>query len=567
MIDRSAFRGTASVMARRCLATLAVAAATLGCSGNIGSSGPGTDQPTPPGGGGGGVNPPTPADYVPEQGSLRRLTVPQLTNTLADLFGGNMTVSTQFEADTPLSGFASIGAARVQLSASFVEQLESASMEAAHKALSDATGRTALIGCTPAGVTDDACTSQFISKFGRRAWRRPLTAEEVNRYAGVVKNAQTTVNDYFGGLEYGVAGLLQSPNFIYRMEMAPSNAGGKVAFDDYQLATRLSYFLWNTTPDNALLDAADAKQLTKAGGLATQAQRLLASPRAATAMQTFFTEFYRLGDLDHLAQLPSVYPQVSTGTLGASMRDETLAFLNDLAFVRKGDFRNIFDARTTFVNAELAKLYGFPAGTATGKTSVPAMQPSTSLRAGLLGQASFLSINSQSTRSSPTRRGKFIREMMLCQQVPAPPPDGVPAFPEMSPGTTRDRLTQHRTDPVCASCHSFIDPVGLGLENFDGIGAQRMTEAGKAIDASGELDGTKFTGPLDLAAAVKNHPNSAACVASNMFRYMVGHVETTGEMPAVAQLQKAFASNGYQFQTLLENVIGSPAFVYAAKPQ
>lgn len=440
-------------------------------------------------------------------------------------------------------------------------------MEAAGKALGPmAAGRAALVGCTPAGVTDDACVSSFLKKFGRRAWRRPLTDQEVMRYAAIAKDAQTTLMDFYGGLQYAVAGLLQSPNFIYRVEMAPTSAGGKVPFDDYQLATRLSYFLWNTMPDDMLLDAADAKQLTK-GGLAAQAQRLVASPRAATAMKTFFTELYRLGDLDNLVQLPSVFPQVKTGTLGASMRDETLSFLTDLAFGRKGDFRDAFDSRSTFVNKEMASLYGFPASTATGTNSVAAMQPASSLRAGLLGQASFLSINSQSTRSSPTRRGKFIREMMLCMQVPSPPPDGVPAFPETAPGTTRDRLTQHRTDPVCAACHAFIDPVGLGLENFDGIGAQRTMENGKPIDASGSLDGTNFTTPMDLATAVRNHPNSANCLASNLFRYTVGHVETTGEQPAVAQLQKAFSTNGYKFESLIEGMIANPAFTYAAKPQ
>ncbi|HVR63064.1 MAG TPA: DUF1592 domain-containing protein [Polyangia bacterium] len=564
-------------MARRALvmlaamagATAGTATAFSGCSGNIGPTmttgsapvGNPTQMPGPP-------NVQAPADYVPEQGSLRRLTIPQLTNTLADLFGGNMTVTTQFESDTPLSGFASIGAARVQLSAQFVEQLEAASMQVATNALgSAATGRAALVGCTPAGVTDDACTSQFISKFGRRAWRRPLTTDEVTRYTAVANGAQTTLGDFFEGLQYAVMGLLQSPYFIYRLEMAPTSANGKVPFDDYQLATRLSYFLWNTTPDDQLLDAADAHQLTKADGLTAQAQRLLASPRAASAMKTFFTEFYRLGDLDNLPQLPTVFPQVKTGTLGASMRGETLAFLTDLAFGRKGDFRDIFDSRSTFVNAELASLYGLPAGTVTGTGFVPVTQPASSLRAGVLAQASFLSINSQSTRSSPTRRGKFIREMVLCQQVPSPPPQGVPAFPEMAAGTTRDRLTQHRSDAVCATCHAFIDPVGLGLENFDGIGAQRTMENGKPIDASGSLDGVNFMGPMDLAAAVRNHPNSANCVASNMFRYVVGHVETMGEAPAVTQLQKAFSDSGYQFQSLIQGMLANPAFVYAAKPQ
>jgi hypothetical protein len=568
MIDRSAFRGTASVMARWCLTTVALAAAAVGCSaGEIGgsSSGPG---PTPTGGnsGNGGTTPPPPANFVAEQGGLRRLTIPELRNAVSDLFGANMTLTTQFEPDTALSGFASIGAARVQLSASFVEQLEAAAMDVSGRVMSDTAGRAALVGCMPAGTTDDACTGQFLKKFGRRVWRRPLTDAEVTRYVGVANNAQTTVADFYQGLRYAIAGLLQSPNFIYRMEIgANPAANGQLAFDDYQLATRLSFFLWNSIPDDTLLDAADAHQLTKSGGLMTQAQRLLASPRAANAMQTFFTELYRLSDLDNLPQLDTIFPQVKSNTLGASMRDETLKFLNDLAFTRKGDFRDIYSANTTFVNAEMAKLYGLPSPT-TGTTSMPVTLPAASLRTGLLGQASFLAGNSQPNRSSPTKRGKFIREMMLCSPVPAAPPD-VPKFPEDAPGTTRQRLTQHRTDPYCKSCHEAMDPIGLGLENFDGIGAFRTAEAGQPIDASGTLDGVDFSGPVQLGTALRNHPNSANCLAMNMYRYAVGHVETPGETPAITALEKAFSDNGFHFQSLLEGVVNSPGFVYAAKPQ
>ncbi|HEX3698471.1 MAG TPA: DUF1592 domain-containing protein [Polyangia bacterium] len=573
MIDRSAFRGTASVMARWSLTTLALAAAAVGCSGEIGTSmgggsgTPGSGNGTGNGGNGGpGMPPPAPANFVAEQGGLRRLTVPELRNSVTDLFGGGMTISTQFEPDTALSGFASIGAARVQLSAAFVEQLEAASLEVAHKALSDVTGRATLIGCTPAGTTDDTCTSQFIRTFGRRVWRRPLTDDEVSRYAGVAKGAQTALANYFSGLEYAVAGLLQSPYFIYRMELgaAPTGNATQVAFDDYQMATRLSYFLWNTTPDDALLDAADAHQLTKSAGLTAQAQRLLASPRTSAAMQTFFTELYRLGDLDTLAQQPAIFPEVSP-TLGASMRDETLKFLTNIAFTTKGDYRDIYTSTNTFVNAEMAKLYGMTAPGA-GTTSVAATYPASSLRSGLLGQASFLAGNSQPTRSSPTKRGKFIREMMLCQQITAPPAN-VPAFPETMPGTTRQRLTQHRTDPSCAACHSLMDPVGLGLENFDGIGAFRTMEAGQPIDASGNLDAATFTGPVGLATAVRNHSQTPVCLASVMYRYAVGHVDTDGEKPAIDALVKAFSGDGYHFSALLEGMVNSPGFIYAAKPQ
>jgi hypothetical protein len=276
-------------------------------------------------GAGGVVVPPPPPGFTPQSAGLRRLTLPQYANSIHDLLGAKINVPTDFEPDTALSGFASIGAARVSFSAHIVEQFETAALDISKQALTDMTGRAALIGCTPSGATDEVCTKQFIQKIGRRAWRRALTDAEVTSYAGVAKNAQTVVNDFYGGLQYALAGIIQSPHFLYREELGspdPSDAT-RVVFDDHELATRLSYFLLNSTPDDQLLDAADGHALTQAGGLVSQATRLLASDRLPVAMQSFFTELYRLGELDGLLQLSSVYPLMSP-TLGASFREETL---------------------------------------------------------------------------------------------------------------------------------------------------------------------------------------------------------------------------------------------------
>src|SRR5258708_600197 len=292
-----------------------------------------------------------------------------------------------------------------------VEEFETAALDIAKQALSDAPRAAALVGCNPTAATDDACTQAFIKKFGRRAWRRPLTDAEVTTYAGVAKTVQTGMKSYFGGLTYALAGLLQSPNFLYREEWGqpdPAKAG-RMIFNDYELATRLSFFLWNTTPDDALLDAADAHQLTQPAGFTAQVQRLLKSPRAATGIQTFFSEYYRLADLDSLQQLPTVFPQ-KTDTLGPAMRQETLRLLTDIIVTRAGDFREAFDSSSAFVNAGLAKLYGLPA--VTGTDFIQAMLPATGVRAGYLGHGSLLALNAHANIGSPTERGKFIREML-----------------------------------------------------------------------------------------------------------------------------------------------------------
>jgi hypothetical protein len=445
-----------------------------------------------------------------------------------------------------------------------VEQFETAALDIAKQALANTPARATLVGCVPAGITDDTCTRHFVQNFGRRAWRRPLIEEEVVQFIGIAKGAQTALGDFFGGLQYALAGVLQSPHFLYREELGSPDPmqPTRLVFSDHELATRLSFFLWNTTPDDLLLDAADARQLTQGDGLAAQAQRLLASDRVASAMQTFFSEFYRLGELDDLALLSSIFPQM-TASIGPAMRTETLRFLNEIAFVRGADFREIFDERSTFVNRELATLYGLPPPA--GADFAAVTLPDTGMRAGILGHAAVLSVSSQPNRSSPTRRGKFIREMMLCQSIPAPPPDVTP-FPDAAPGTAREKLTTHASNPGCSACHQVMDPIGLGLENFDGIGAFRTTDGDRVIDASGELDGVQFTGPRGLATALKNHPNTPACIARNLYRYAVAHVETAGEEPAIATLATTFEENGFRFRSLIGGVIESPGFVYAAKP-
>jgi hypothetical protein len=548
----------------------AALAATLlaGCSGVIGTAGNGSD-PAGPGGtsggllGGGGA--PPPSSFRPAPATLRRLTVAQYQNSVRDLLGGAITTPTDLEPDSSISGFASIAAARVAVSAHATEQFETAALALSHQALADAATRASLVKCSPTGPTDAACASQFVTSVGRRAWRRPLTPDEVSRYAGIATTAGGVLKDFYNGLEYALAGLLQSPHFLYREELgAPDPADpSRRLFQGYELATRLSYFLWNTTPDDALLDAAAAGKLAPDAGLRAEADRLLDSPRAHDATQSYFGELLHLADLDDLPQLPSVFPQMSA-TLGASMRNETLRVLDDIAMNGDNDFRQLFDSRSTFVNGELAKLYGLPSpgGTDLVKTTLP----DSGNRAGLLGQASFLALNAHADSSSPTRRGKFIREVILCQAIPPPPPNVDTKLPaDMAGGaqrTLRQKLEVHRQVASCASCHGVMDPIGLGLENFDGIGAYRTTEVGQTIDASGDLDGVAFQDARSLGTALKNHPSLGACAARSVFRYATGHVEIDSEEVLISALATKLSTDGYRFRSLLVALVSSAGFRY-----
>jgi hypothetical protein len=533
------------------------AGATGGTTGAAGSTNP-PPSTTPP-----------PAMFKPAPAGLRRLTIAQYRNSVADLLGPGVTVPADFEPDTALSGFASIGAAALSLSPRIVEQFETAALSVAKQALSNTTTRAALVGCNPpaATVTDDACVSAFIAKLGRRAWRRPLAADEVAAYVKLVNGIQTSTKSFFGGLEYGLAGLLMSPNFLYRVELGAPLAGNAamLAFDDYELATRLAYFLWNTTPDDALLDAAAAHQLSMGNGFEAQVARLVGSPRAGTGTRTFFGEYYQLEAMDDLPQLPSVFP-LKTATLGPAMREETLRFVAEVAGPT-GDMRALFDSPTTFVNGELAKLYGITG--VTGADFVKTTLPATGLRVGYLGQGSFLALNAHSNVGSPTYRGKFIREMLMCQTVP-PPPMNIPPLPEDMPGaapqTMRQKLAVHRAVEPCKTCHTLMDPPGLAFENFDGLGAFRTMDAGQVIDASGDLDGMPFKNARELATLLRNNPRTMDCLARNMYRYATGHVETAGEQPAIQQIAQGFKDGSYQFGALVNSVVKSAGFVMAAPP-
>ena len=559
--------------ARPASAIWLVTALASACSGSIepgARSSSGSGPPPPPGGdprGGAAapsLPPPAQAMFKPGPASLRRLTQPQYANSIRDLLGEDVNVPGGFEADTVLSGFASIGAALTTVSSSAAEKYEAAAMTIAEQVLGDPARRSRVVGCTPAGPGDEACARSFMASFGRRAWRRPLSTEEIDRYVALAKQAGTSLNDGWKGLTYALAGVLQSPNFLYRVELGTAVPGmaNVRAFDDWELATRLSFFLWNTTPDDALLDAAQNKKLT-AGGLRQQALRLLDSPRARVAVKAFFHELLRLDGTEDLEQSPANFKEV-TATLGAAMREETLRFLEDVVLSPAGDFRQAFDAPSTFVNKELATLYGLPAPAGTDFQKVAL--PDDGLRLGLLGQSSFLALNAHETTTSPTRRGKFVRESVLCHEIPAPPPDVDASLPPDPPGggprTMRERLAVHN-GPTCTPCHERMDPIGLAFENFDAIGKFRSQDAGKPIDASGDIDGVTFKGPRELGAVLRAHPDLETCLVRSVYRYAMGHIETADQEVLI----KHIASNLPQEQrwkSLLLDMVDSPGFRTAA---
>ena len=519
---------------------------------------PDTTEPPPP---------PEYPDLEPGGTSMRRLTQTQLRNVIYDLFGEEIVIPPIAEPDVEIGGLLSVGASSTTYGARGVESLEDASFAIAEQAMRNEDIRDAIVPCSPTDTVDSACAEQFIAEFGRMAWRRSLSSDEVARIVGIADTAAAELDDFHEGLGYAIAAILQSPNFVFRIELGePSPDGAGRRFTDLELASRLSFFLWNTGPDQELLDAAEAGELSTDEGLRAQAERLLASPRARLAMRNFFSEFLELHELDHLAKDPALFEHYST-LLGPDAAEETLLLLEHIVFDAESDYRDLMTTRETFVNPRLSSLYGIPAPVPDGFGYVEL--PEDGGRAGLLGHASMMSLHAHPVSSSATLRGVWVRTVLLCQQIPPPPVNVDTSIPEPSgeAPTLRDRVAEHLENPACAGCHNLTDPIGLGLENFDGIGRWRDLDNGVEIDASGQLDGVDFADAVELGHAIRDHEDFAACLVQTLTRYATGRVEERDERPVLDVLSEQFAAHEYRVQPLLMEIVMSPFFREAGEPR
>ena len=536
--------------------------------------GPGGAPSDPPAGGSDSGAPPPPftappvledPNFAPAAARLVRLTRAQYETTLRALFWPDLVVPADLENDTPLHGFTTIGGSELTVSPRAAEQFEAAAADVARQFVADPARRVGFTGCEPT-LGDDTCARTFLTGFLRRAFRRAVDAEEVEAFVALTRQVGETLRDPWQGLAQGVSAALQSPDLLYRVEVGepdPDRAGGR-RHTGFEMASRLSYFLWNGPPDDALLDAAEQGRLVTDDGVRAEATRLLEDPRAETALVRFFGEYVNLERVDGLQRDPAIFPQMSA-TLAASMRGEIEALFRDVAFTRNAEFAEVLTSRRLFVNAELAALYGLPFPIDTPEDAwVPVDLPGNHPRGGLLGTAGVLAANAHRTVTSPTLRGKFIQNALLCFDVPPPPPGVTTSLGEDVPGappkTTREKIAQHAADPTCNGCHQFMDPLGLALEHFDALGAYRTTEYGLPIDASGELAGAEFRDLGGLARVLRGHPDVGACLVRRMYRYATGHLEEFGEEPALRALYDRLAAGGYRVRDTALQLVLSPGF-------
>jgi len=523
------------------------------------------DMKSPPSSSSDGGTAPPARMFVPEPARLHRLTRTQYLNSLRELLGEQLVLPSDLEVDTPIYGFNSIGAASLTIAPRTAEQFEQAAYDMAQQVMASTETRASILNCEPQ-VNNSDCARSFIFEFGLKAWRRPLSSDEIDAWSLVYTRTSQIFNNGLKGIEFVLAGLLQSPHFLFRVEYGTPipDSEGKREYTSYEMASRLSYLIWQSTPDSELLQAASEDSLRTPEGLAIQIERMLSDSKARQGLSQFFREYLKLDRLDQLAQDPDTFPQV-TETLGVSMRTEILLLAEETIFDRRGDIRKLFDSSATFVNAELARLYTLP-DEVPQQGFVRVDLPSNSPRAGVLTSGGFLALNAHANLTSPTLRGRFIRQFLMCQDVPPPPAGVETTLPEPSngPQTLRQRLeTLHLADAQCAGCHVQMDPLGFGFENFDAIGAYRTMDNGLPIDASGVLDGKSFKNAKDLSRLIAENPKFAQCLTVMMFRHAAGHLESRGEEVSLIDVYETFVSSGYDFKTLVTAVVTSDAFRFA----
>ncbi len=536
------------------LAATLLCAAAAGCLGSIGEGGDRAGQPAKPLG----------EDFEPGQATIHLLTSAQLTNAYRAAFGEPLDVVLDLPQDDQLYGFTSIAAASRTISPVEAEKYEAAAYMVIDYVWSDPSRREAFVGCAPASVAD-LCVRDFVTSQGRRLWRRPIEASEATQLIDVGVSVEAATGDTWDALRYVTATMLQSPHFVFRIETgAMDEESGFLKFTGWEMASRLSFLIQDVPPDDALLDAAERGELDTLEGVREHAARLVEEGAARAALVRFFRDFMNINRLDDIDKSPTLFPML-TDTLGESMRTEIERMFEDNVFDGGGDFRQLFTTGETFVNEELAGLYGIDG--VTGGDFVPAAFPNAERRAGLLTTAGFLAMNAHKTATSPTHRGRFVRINLLCQDVPPPPPGVNTALEPPTGGaveTLRERLEQHRVDPACQACHALMDPIGFAFEHYDAIGMWRDLDNGLDIDASSEVEGTAVDGGVEVGAVIAAMPEVAACVAQRFYQHANGRLDGRSEKAAVDQLADRFVASEYNFKRLVLDMVESDGFRFAS---
>ncbi|MBS1826421.1 MAG: DUF1592 domain-containing protein [Acidobacteria bacterium] len=492
---------------------------------------------------------------------LRRLTHNQYNNTVRDLLNDRTRPADQFPPEDYVNGFKNQFSAQ-DISPLLAQTYANAAERLARTAFLGGRDDNNLIPCKPQSPADAKCAAAFVRSLGDKAFRRPLTEAEHRRYTHLLTTEATRRNDFIRGAQTVVEALLQSPKFLFRIETGGPN-------EPYEIATRLSYFLWETMPDAQLTAAAKAGKLSNPAAREAIIRNMVNDPRSKAALDEFLAQWLRFDLVWNSVKDRRIFPMFNE-ELAAAMTEETRRTIADTVWNNR-PFTEIFTAPYGFLNPDLASLYSLPAPT---EEFTKTQYPSASGRAGILSQAMFLSQTSKPGETSPTVRGFFVRDRFLCQTVPDPPPGTNSSLPPLSPDralTSRQRLSEHVINPVCAGCHQLMDPIGFGLEGFDAIGRKRDTEritffptretrndtsktVDLPLDTSGSINGMpngKFAGPAELGRILANSRECQECVVKQLFRYAKGRRESNEDRELITQLYTRFAASQFRFKELM----------------
>ena len=524
----------------------------LGCSGSILSrpkAAGGSDAGRDPGG----------TDVtctVPSSGAapMRRLTRFEYDNTVLDLLGDNRRIAETSFAGEELSNGFNNNAYALNVSSLLADQLVEGAVNVATRAVT--ASLSAVVGCDPAATGEAACVTAFLRTFGKRAFRRPVTDAEVTRFTTVFTGARAVSGATFtDAIITTLATMLASPQFLYRLETPTTGA-----VSGYEMASRLSYFLWGSMPDATLFAAADSDALGTVAQVEAQARRMLGADHAHPMVQSFFGQLLTSGQLASATKDPVAVPAFND-TIRAKMGTELTTFV-DQAFFTDGTLSTLLTAPYTFLDPSLAGYYGLPAPSGTGFSKV-ALDPNRA--AGILTNGALMTIFGNPSQSSPTFRGKFIRERFLCQGLP-PAPDNVPPLKPVDPNiSNRARYAQHSSDPLCSSCHVLMDPLGFGFEHYDTAGKWRDKDRVFAIDTTSQITGAgtadgSYDGAADLGKKLASSDTVQHCMTLNWFRFASGRAEMEGDACSLRVIQDRFAKSGFDQRELLVAITLSDAF-------
>jgi len=510
------------------------------------------------------VEMPTDAKGTPQR--FRLITQEQYLNTLNYVFGPDLKVDARFAPLQRTGGLLANGAAIAGVTGAQLESFQRTASTTAATVL-DPEHRAFLMPCKPKDekAADPACAAQFLNTVGRLLYRRPVPQESLAEYVAQANTGAAQVKNFYTSLSAALEGMLLSPEVLYitdTYEPDPANKG-KFRLDAYSLAQRLSFFLWNAAPDDALLKAAESGEIHTAKGRARLVDAMLVSRRTEAGMRSFFDDMMGFEHFGNLAKDASIYPAFTAATV-VDAREQTLRTIINHLLVENRDYRDLYTTRDTFMSQPLAIIYGGPAMPGWRKYQFP----ESSGRAGIITHVSFLAVHSHPGRSSPTLRGKALREILLCQPVPRPPANvdfSALENPKAEHRTQRERVSFHLENPVCAGCHKITDPMGLTLEQFDGAGFYRTTERGNPIDPSGTLDGKDFVNALGLGQALHDHPALPTCLTRRLYSYATGGADNN-DPAALSYFTARFAESGYKLPDLLRAIALSPAFSEIVPP-